>query len=147
MYWATYSLNPARKLSGQFSGRYAKDYYGSGGKRIEWEVGPVIKLSSRFSAELNYSFSQAQLPTATESVDFHVVNSVFNFAFSRKWLTSTRIQYNSDRDVTGINFRLNYIYRPGDDLFVVINAFGDSTDSPTEVDRSITVKLTHSFDF
>ncbi len=87
------------------------------------------------------------MPAAPEPVDFQVVNSVFNFAFSRKWLTSTRIQYNSDRDVTGINFRLNYIYRPGDDLFVVINAFGDRTDSPTDVDRSITVKLTHSFDF
>ncbi len=146
-YWLTYSLNPARKLSGQFSYRYEKDYYGKGGKRTNWGVGPVIKLSSRFSAELNYSFSQAQLPAATEPVDFHVVNSVFNFAFSRKWLTCTRIQYNSDRDVVGVNFRLNYIYRPGDDLFVVINAFGDRTDSPTDVDRSITVKLTHSFDF
>ncbi len=65
----------------------------------------------------------------------------------RKWLTSTRIQYNSGYDVIGLNFRLNYIYRPGDDLFIVINAFGDRSNSPTEVDRFLIVKLTHSFDF
>ncbi len=31
--------------------------------------------------------------------------------------------------------------------FIVINAFGDRSISPTEVDRSLIVKLTHSFDF
>ena len=33
-----------------------------------------------------------------------------------------------------------------EDLFVVINAFGDRTDSPTDADRSQAVKFTHSFD-
>ncbi len=106
----------------------------------------MIKLSSRFSAEIDYSMNRIQLP-ATEAVDFHLVNSVFNFAFSRKWFTSMRIQYYSADNLTGLNFRLNYIYRPGDDLFIVINAFGDRSNSPTEVDRSLIVKLTHSFDF
>ncbi len=141
-----YSLNPARKLSGRFLYAYTPNYYGEGGKRSLLEIGPVIKLTSRFSAEIEYSMNRIQLP-ATEAVDFHQVNSVFNFAFSRKWLTSTRIQYNSADDVIGLNFRLNYIYRPGDDLFIVINAFGDRSISPTEVDRSLIVKLTHSFDF
>ncbi|MDA2932912.1 carbohydrate binding family 9 domain-containing protein [Acidobacteria bacterium AH-259-D05] len=145
-YWGTYSLNPARKLSGDFSYRYEKDYYGEGGVRQTWDLQPVIKLSSRFSADINYSINRIKLPEG-EPVTFHQVNNRLNFAFSRKWLTSTLIQYNSASDLIGVNFRLNYIYRPGDDLFIVFNTFSDRSDSPAEVDRSLTIKFTHSFDF
>jgi len=78
---------------------------------------------------------------------FHQVNSGLNIAFSRKWLTSVKLQYNSSSDVIGVNFRLNYIYRPGDDFFIVYNDFRDRTDAPAELDRSLAIKFTHSFDF
>ncbi|MCZ6879398.1 MAG: DUF5916 domain-containing protein, partial [Acidobacteria bacterium] len=145
-YWVTYALNPARKLSGEFSYRYEKDYYGEGGGRQTWDFQPVIKLSSRFSAEVAYSINRVQLAQA-EAVTFHQVNNRLNFAFSRKWLTSTLLQYNSASDLIGVNFRLNYIYRPGDDLFIVFNSFSDRSESPAELDRSLAIKLTHSFDF
>ncbi|MCH7805471.1 MAG: carbohydrate binding family 9 domain-containing protein [Acidobacteria bacterium] len=141
-----YSLNPARMVSGNFSYRYEKDYYGEGGRRHQWQINPVFKLSSRFSADVAYSINRISL-FGGEPVTFHQVNNSINVALSRKWLTSTTIQYNSDRDVIGINFRLNYIYRPGDDLFVVYNDSRNRTDSPAEMDRSFVIKLTHSFDF
>lgn len=141
-----YSLNPARMVSGNFSYRYEKDYYGEGGRRHQWQINPVFKLSSRFSADMAYSINKIGLFEG-ELVTFHQVNSSINVAFSRKWLTSTTIQYNSDRDVIGINFRLNYIYRPGDDLFIVYNDSRNRTNSPAEMDRSFVIKLTHSFDF
>ncbi len=145
-YWGTYSLNPARKLSGDFSYRYEIDYYGEGGVRQTWDLQPVIKFSSRFSVDINYSINRIQLPQG-EPVTFHQVNNRLNLAFSRKWLTSTLIQYNSASDLIGVNFRLNYIYRPGDDLFIVFNTFSDRSDSPAELDRSLAIKFTHSFDF
>jgi len=80
-------------------------------------------------------------------VNFHQLNNRFNVALSRKWLTSTVLQYNSSSDLWGINFRLNYIYRPGDDLFFVLNEFRNRREVITEVDRSLIVKFTHSFDF
>ncbi len=49
--------------------------------------------------------------------------------------------------VVGVNFRLNYIYRPGDDLFIVFNEFRDRSQATTDLDRQLIVKFTHSFDF
>ncbi len=141
-----YTLNPARKLSGSVSYRYEKDYYGVDGRRHQWQITPVLKLSSRFSTDVAYSINRIGL-FGGELLTFHQVNNSINVALSRKWLTSTTIQYNSDRNLIGINFRLNYIYRPGDDLFIVYNDSRNRTDSPAEMDRSFVIKLTHSFDF
>ena len=141
-----YSLNPARKISGSFEYRYEKDYYGAGGRRQRWQIRPRVKFNSQVSLDIDYSINQIRLAGQEES-NFHQVNSGFNIAFSRKWLTSTTLQYNSDRNLIGINFRLNYIYRPGDDLFIVYNDSRNRTNSPAEMDRSFVVKFTHSFDF
>ena len=139
-----YVFNPAKRLSGQLSYRYETDYYG--GKRTLLQIMPVIKLSSRFSAEISYSFNRIRLEEG-DPVNFHQVNNRINYAFSRKWLTSTSIQYNSASNVMGVNFRLNYIYRPGDDLFIVYSDFRERQNSPSEMDRSLAIKFTHSFDF
>ncbi len=141
-----YTLNPAYKLSGSVGYRYEKDYYGEGGRRHQWQITPVLKFSSRFSAEIAYTINQIGL-FGGELFTFHQVNNALNIAFSRKWLTSTQIQYNSARDWIGVNFRLNYIYRPGDDFFIVYNDFRNRTDLPAELDRSLAIKFTHSFDF
>jgi hypothetical protein len=145
-YSFNYSLNPARKLSGSLGYRYEKDYYGKGGARHQWQISPVLKLSSRFSTDIRYTINRIGL-FGGELETFHQVNSGVNIALSRKWLTSTSIQYNSSRDLVGVNFRLNYIYRPGDDFFIVYNDFRDRTDAPAELDRSLAIKFTHSFDF
>ena len=141
-----YRLNPARKLSGSVSYRFDKDYYGEGGKRHQWQISPILKLSSRLSTDIRYTMNRIGL-FGGELETFHQVNSGLNIAFSRKWLTSVKLQYNSSSDVIGVNFRLNYIYRPGDDFFIVYNDFRDRTDAPAELDRSLAIKFTHSFDF
>ncbi|MBI4457242.1 MAG: carbohydrate binding family 9 domain-containing protein [Acidobacteria bacterium] len=142
----TYVFNPARKLSGSFQYRHEKDYYGKGGRRQLIMLQPVVKLGRRFSTEIDYSINRIRLP-GQAAVVFHLMNNRFNLALSRKWLTSTLVQYNSAGDLFGVNFRLNYIYRPGDNLFVVYNDFRIKTGSVTQLDRSLIVKFTHSFDF
>jgi hypothetical protein len=142
----TYVFNPARKFSGSFQYRFERNYYGKGGRRHLIQIKPVLRPSRRFSAEIDYSINRITLP-AQGTVNFHLMNNRFNLALSRKWLTSTLLQYNSAGDLFGVNFRLNYIYRPGDDLFIVLNDFRIRTGPVTSVDRSITVKFTHSFDF
>ena len=141
-----YSFDPSGKVSGSFQYRYEKDYYGKGGRRQTWEINPVVKFGSHFSAEIDYSLNRIQL-SGGEPVNTHQVNNKFNLALSRKLLASTIVQYNSDRDRFGVNFRLNYIYRPGDDLFIVYNEFQDRRHPITDIDRSLIFKLTHSFDF
>ena len=106
----------------------------------------MVKFNSRFSIQMNYGINRIEL-AGSEPSTFHLLNTTFNFAFSLKWLTSTVLQYNSDRDVGGVNFRLNYLYRPGDDLFIVFNEFRDRSLGTTDLDRQLIVKFTHSFDF
>ena len=77
-----------------------------------------------------------------------VVNSAVNYSFSTKLLTSTMIQYNSADSLFNLNFRLNYIFRSGDDFFLVYNESRDRSGvRGNQTDRSIIAKLTYSFDF
>ena len=61
-------------------------------------------------------------------------------------MTSTIVQYNNTREIKGINFRLNYIYRPGDDFFLVYRDTRNGL-NPQFSDRAFLVKFTRSFDF
>ena len=69
--------------------------------------------------------------------------SVGGVEFTNSWLTKTTLQYDSIQGELGINFRLNWIYQPGDDLFLVYNQEGSSG----QTDRAIILKFTHSLDF
>jgi hypothetical protein len=141
-----YELNPSWKFTGTVRYRYEKDYFGRGGARQTWNLQPTIRFNANFSTEIGYSLNRVRLPAGARAT-VHVVNSRFNLAFSRKWTTSTLAQYSTTRDLLGMNFRLRYNYRPGDDLYVVVNAFRAGVSAAREVDRSITLKFTRSFDF
>lgn len=142
----TYFLNPALKFTGSIQYRFENNYYGKGGKRHRWEIKPVIKFTQRFSTDVDYQFNRIQL-AGKEMLNFHQMNTRVNYAFSRKWLTSTLLQYSTTGDLLGFNFRLNYIYRPGDNLFIVFNNFTTERGPVTALDRSFVLKFTHSFDF
>ena len=77
-----------------------------------------------------------------------MVNFRTFYDLSNEWLTTTTIQYNSVDSFAGLNFRLNYIFRPGDDFFLVYNE-GRQVGGPRdgEKDRSLQLKLTYSFDY
>ena len=72
-----------------------------------------------------------------------VSNIRINYNFTNNWLTTTTLQHDNINDLVNVNFRLNWIYRPGDDFFLV---FSQTQDSGL-TDRAIILKLTHSFEF
>ncbi len=142
----TYSFNPAWKLTGSVQYRIEPGYFGPGGLRQTWNVNPIVRLSQNVSAKIDYSLNRVQLPHGTP-VNVHVVNTRMDVSFNREWLTSTTFQYSNTRDLVGVNFRLRYRYGPNHDLFVVVNSVGSDPDPLRQVDRSVTIKLTRSFDF
>ena len=85
------------------------------------------------------------------------MNFRVNYNFNNQWLTTTTLQYNNVDSFAGINFRLNYIFRPGDDIFLVYNegfraVFDDNNRRVAGLfdgqrDRSLQLKLTYSFDY
>jgi hypothetical protein len=116
------------------------------GTLLSLSFDPSITINEHLSVDLSYGHSKADLPWG--SFTAQVINSRFNVNLSNKLMTSTTVQYDNVSDEFNFNFRVNYIYRPGDDLFIVYNE-GRDLDMMTRglLNRTLLVKFTHSFDF
>jgi hypothetical protein len=161
-----YSPNPSKRISGQvISWTWHIGYWGSGTLH---DIGfsPRLRITDQLSANISYGINKATFPahrcvnpTALEcGFTDHVVNARVNFNLNNRWLTTTTIQYNSADDFWGYSFRLNYIFRPGDDFFLIYNEGrqggefyrdGLRLEDPERQhnDRTLQAKLTYSFDF
>ncbi len=112
-----------------------------GGDRFSITFNPNFIISDKFSVRIEYDFDDISLPQG--QLTSHLVNSIFRYNLTNVWLTITTLQYESTEDLYNLNFRLNYIYRPGDDVFLVFNRTSDNE----RTDWSVLLKVTHSFDF
>ena len=146
--WNSYSFqyksSRKRKFSGSLSFTRSNGYYE--GNIYKWGVSPTLKLSKNFSVSVNYKIHGLTLPGGG-STD-HIVETLGNYAFNKRWLTSTILQYRKDSSFVGVHFRLNYILQPGDDFFLIYNEsrrIGGALDGLR--DRTLQGKLTYSFDF
>ena len=137
---------PHRKIAGEQFVRFSYQWGFFGGNLMELRVAPQIKLTDSFSVDLIYALDDVDLPQG--AFTSHVLNTRVNYAFSNKWLTSATVQYSNLDDFVNFRFRLNYIFRPGDDLFFIYNE-GRNLDDLRQglVGRSFLVKWTYSFDF
>ena len=140
---------PQRRVAGPGLLRYRHEWGFFGGRRVELRIQPQIKLSDTLSIDLNYALDEVDMPWGDFSSN--VVNTRVNYAFSNQWLTSGTVQYSNLDQRVNFRFRLNYIYRPGDDLFLIYNEGRViNLDDPREnaLDgRSLILKFTRSFDF
>lgn len=117
-----------------------------GGQRRYVRFTPAWRPSPVLSFETSYEFNDVELPQG--AFTSHVVNARTNVNFSNRWLTTSVAQYDSASRRTLYYVRLNYIYRPGDDLFVVFNESRDrALGIRAQPDRSVMVKMTYSIDF
>ena len=139
-----YSANPARRLSGTIVYKPEVGYFG--GKLVQWDVQPRLRVNNNVSFGLGYKINDFTF--GESKFTDHVVNFRAYYDLNNQWLTTTTIQYNNVDSFAGINFRLNYILRPSDNLFLVYNE-GRQVEGPLDgqEDRSLLLKLTYSFDF
>lgn len=120
------------------------DFYG--GSRRYVRLGPAWRPASLLSFETTYEWNDVELPQGAFTT--HVVNARMNVNLSNRLLTTTVAQYDSASRRNVLYVRLNYIYRPGDDLFVVYNQADDrGRGSQNRPDRALMVKMTYSLDF
>ena len=141
--WAEYEGSGKRVVSGRI--RYGGgDFYG--GTRRYVQLGPAFRPMPLVSVEATYEFNDVTLPQGAFTT--HVVNGRLNFNVSNKWLTTTIAQYDSATSRTVLFFRLNYIFRPGDNIFFVFNQAAQSTaPARDQRDRAVMVKWTYAIDF
>ncbi|OFW37377.1 MAG: hypothetical protein A3J28_04320 [Acidobacteria bacterium RIFCSPLOWO2_12_FULL_60_22] len=152
---ARFRSNPAKRFS--FFVNFVPNFgYYKGGSLRTLILQPRLKISEQFSVEVEYQLNKARFPSlfcvnrtaAGCGFTDHNVNTRINYNFNNRWLTSTIIQYNNADNFFGFNLRLNYIFRPGDDFFLIYNE-GRRIGGPLEgqKDRTLQGKLTYSFDF
>jgi hypothetical protein len=118
------------------------DFYGGDRRYVRFT--PSWRPSPHLSFETAYEVNDVELPQGAFTT--HVVNARINVNLSNRWLTTTLLQYDSASRRNVVYARLNYIYRPGDDLFVVYSQ-SDQRGFGFDPDRSFMVKMTYSLDF
>jgi hypothetical protein len=138
-YSGNFSTYRGRRVSTWFSYRRENGFWD--GNRTSISVNPRIKWSQNLSFQLKFALDDVKLPSG--EFTSRVSNIRINYNFTNNWLTTTTLQHDNIKDLWNVNFRLNWIYRPGDDFFLVFN----QTRNSDLTDRSIILKFTHSFEY
>jgi hypothetical protein len=104
-----------RALVGEFHGSWEKFY---GGDHWRAETSLAASPSPQISMEVAHEWNRVELPNGDFTAN--ITSLRLGYAFSTKLTTNGLIQYNSlNRDFSA-NLRLNFIHRPGSDLFIVL---------------------------
>ena len=112
------------------------------------EAGIEWRPNNRLFFELGYEYNDVELPAG----DFvtRLIQVRANFAFNANWSWVNLIQYENESSEVGINSRLRWNPRAGQDFYLVINhgfdaqrAFRDLS----SVESQISLKYTHTFRF
>jgi len=110
---AMYRAFRGRKVSGNIRFETGGFFNGS---QTSIDISPQFKPSQNLSFEPSYEWNKISLPDV--SFTTQEFNGEVNYSFNQKWLTRTTFLLDSQDQEYTVNFRLNYIFRPGDDLFV-----------------------------
>jgi hypothetical protein len=102
----------------------------------------TLNPNPHLSVLLSYTHSDVALPTGAFNADIGSMRIAL--AFSTRFFANALMQYNSlDRRLSA-NVRLNWIHRPGSDLFLVINEERGSDAALWDLSaRGIVVKITY----
>ena len=106
----------SRRISRSFDVEIGEFYNGNrSGVAFEATFKPTVKIS----IEPTVDFNRITLP----DMIFHAnaYGGRIGYSFSTTFFTKLFAQWSSDEDVLSANFLLNYIYRPGSDLYIVFN--------------------------
>jgi hypothetical protein len=106
------------------------------------QIAPALRPLPLVSLEASYEYNDVTLPQGAFAT--HVVNGRMNFNLSNKWLTTSIAQYDSASSRRVLFFRLDYIFRPGDNVFFVFNQSTEQTSLAR--DRAVMLKWTYAFD-
>ena len=133
----------ARALSGRVN-IGGGDYYG--GTRRSYGVSATLRFNEKFSVSPRYDFNRIEHPSA--NFDTHIAGLRTSYNFSDRLMTSALIQYNSLSEQVSIYARLRFIYRTGDDFYLVYKSTTRyDLDYSGVADHGLIAKFTRSFDF
>ena len=146
-----YTFNQFRMMYRAFRGRrisgnlqFQRGGFFSG-HRTGFSISPEFRTSQNLSLEPGYDWNRISLPGSTFTTQ--EFNGNVNYSFNQRWLTRTTLLLDSQGKEYTFNFRLNYIYRPGDDVFIVYTETRTYGEVRGLDNRALIVKSTFSFDY
>jgi len=119
-----------------------------GGEIVSAEVGLEWRPNRRLFLGAGYEYNDVDLPGG--SFITRLIQVDLNIAFNVRWSWVNLIQYDNDSGSAGINSRLRWNPRAGQDLYVVWNHDFDATGAfhgLRSTGAQFSVKYTHTFRF
>ena len=113
-----------RGISGTLSVSYG-NYYGA----KQFYITPNITLYPSSFIELYLYYYHSSIRSGNEVLDTHVTSNTFVFKFSPSLNWSNTVQYDNVSEWGGWNSRLNWEFKPGSHLYVVLNQAYSVVDS------------------
>mgnify|MGYP001491132600 CR=1 FL=1 len=106
-----------------------------------------IKITNQLSLQPSYSLNRVTLDEG--SFTTHLMGTRVTHTMTPYMFASALLQYNSTTHTVAANVRLRWEYRPGSELFVVLNEQRDSTSPrfPILTNRALIVKVTRLLRF
>jgi len=133
----------ARPLSGRVS-MSGGGYYG--GTRRSYGASATVRFNEKFSLSPRYDFNRIEHPSADFNTHVGSLRTVYNF--NERILTNVLVQYNSLSENMSVYARLRFIYRTGDDFYLVYKSTTRyDLDYSGVSDHGLIAKFTRSFDF
>jgi hypothetical protein len=120
------------------------DFYN--GKRKRVRVGTEWRPNEHFFLNMNADYQKIELPAG--DFDVKLISANANYAFNSKWSWVNLVQYDNASSTVGVNSRLRWNPKAGEDMYVVINYNFDSEGVFSHLSREkaeIALKYTRTF--
>ncbi|NKB87323.1 MAG: hypothetical protein GKS06_03785 [Acidobacteria bacterium] len=115
------------------------------GTRLQGSNGLTIRVNKYLNLNTDWNYNDVDLPGGEFTVN--VLRQRVNVALSPNLFWNSFVQYNDSDDLMSLNSRLNWIYRPGADVFLVYNQEWETGADSRPADRAIILKATYLFMF
>ena len=133
----------ARPFSVDVNGMISQFY---GGSLVSAGLTATAALSSRFQLVPGFTRNVVDVPGGEFTADISSLRA--SFSFSTRLFANALVQYNSLDGDFSTNVRLNFIHRPGSDLFIVFTENrSDELNGWALSDRGLVSKLTYLMRF
>ena len=134
---ASITTSRSRAVTAELSG--ATEGFWDGDR---WILGGSVGFSSPHAGlSLDYSHNDIDVPAGAFTTDLIIAR--LKLAANTRLFGNALLQYNSQSKTVSANLRVDFIHRPGSDLFIVFNERRDTAGDWDPVNRAFIVKLTY----
>lgn len=116
------------------------------GDRVLMEAGLEWRPNRRLAFELEYEYNDIELPAGDFTVRLIALQA--DIAFNVRWSWLNLVQYDNESESVGINSRLRWNPRAGQDLFIVLNHGFDARGAFSglhSTNSQLSIKYTQTF--